>query len=110
MRTHRNPRQRLSKHQIRHNPDAPTLVHSRKACTMADLDAIRFEVSRADVMADVAREHFDRTDDRQARGHRAMSSDVAGASLWWRRVATVAGLIVLVDLVGRVLGSCGGAR
>ena len=46
----------------------------------------------------------------QARGHRAMSSDVAGASLWWRRVATVAGLIMLVDLVGRVLGSCGGAR
>jgi len=54
--------------------------------------------------------HKVRADDRQARGHRAMSSDVAGASLWWRRVATVAGLIVLVDLVGRVLGSCGGAR
>ena len=70
MRRHRNPRQRLSKHQIHHNPNAPTLVHSREACTMADLDAI----------------------------------------LWWRRVATVAGLIVLVDLVGRVLGSCGGAR
>jgi len=49
-------------------------------------------------------------EDRQARGHRAMSSDVAGASLWWRRVATVAGLIMLVKLVGRVLGSCGGAR
>jgi hypothetical protein len=77
---------------------------------MVDLEAIRFELARADVMADVAREHFDRTDDRQARGHRAMSSDVADASLWWRRVATVAGLIVLVDLVGRVLGSCGGAR
>lgn len=41
---------------------------------------------------------------------RPMSSDVAGASLWWRRGATVAGLLVLVDLVGRVLGSCGGAR
>jgi len=41
MRKHRNPRQRLSKHQIHHNPDAPTLVHSREACTMADLDAIR---------------------------------------------------------------------
>jgi hypothetical protein len=45
-----------------------------------------------------------------ARGHRAISSDVAGASRWRVRVATVAGLIVLVDLVGRVLGSCGGAR
>lgn len=54
--------------------------------------------------------HKVRADDRQARGHRAMSSDVAGASRWWGRVATVAGLIVLVDLVGRVLGSCGGAR
>jgi hypothetical protein len=42
--------------------------------------------------------------------HRAMSSDAAGASLWWGRVATVAGLIMLVDLAGRVLGSCGGAR
>jgi len=49
-------------------------------------------------------------DDRQARGHRAVSSDVAGASLWWCRGATVAGLLVLADLVGRVLGSYGGAR
>ena len=49
-------------------------------------------------------------DDRHARGRRWMAIDVAGASLWWRRGATVAGLLVLVDLVGRVLGSCGGAR
>ena len=34
---------------------------SREACTMADLDAIRFEVARVDVMAIVAQEHFDRT-------------------------------------------------
>ena len=41
---------------------------------------------------------------------RPMSSDVAGASRWWRRGATVAGLLALVDLAGRVLGSCGGAQ
>ena len=54
--------------------------------------------------------HKVRADDRQARGHRAMSSEVAGASLWWRRGATLAGLIVLVELMFRGLGSCGGAR
>lgn len=36
-------------------------MHSREACTMADLDAIRFEVARVDVMAIVAQEHFDHT-------------------------------------------------
>jgi len=51
-----------------------------------------------------------RADERQARRHRAMSSESAGSSRWWRRGATVAGLIVLLDLVFRVLGSCGGAR
>lgn len=51
-----------------------------------------------------------RVDDRQARGHRVMSRECAGASRWWGRGAPVAGLIVLVGLVLRVLGSCGGAR
>jgi hypothetical protein len=41
---------------------------------------------------------------------RSMSSDVAGAALWWRRGAAVAGLLVLVELLARLLGSCGGAR
>ena len=39
----------------------PTLVHDRTACTPADLDAVRFEVARADTLAQVAMEHFDRT-------------------------------------------------
>jgi hypothetical protein len=43
-----------------------TLVHERAACTPADLDAIRFEVVRVDVMAQVAMEHFDRTVWREA--------------------------------------------
>ena len=37
------------------------LSHDRGACTAADLDAVRFEVARADVLAQVAQEHFDRT-------------------------------------------------
>ena len=52
--------------------------------------------------------HKVRADARQARGHRAMSS--AGAAMWWRCAAMVAGLIGLIDLVFRVLGSGGGAR
>ena len=42
-----------------HAAEEPTQVHSREACTMADLDAIRFEVARVDVMAIVAQEHYD---------------------------------------------------
>lgn len=78
-----------------HNPDAPTLVHSREACTMADLDAIRFEVARADVMADVAREHFDRTAWREADDARAdfVAHLVAAAS-----EAASAALLAVDDL------------
>ncbi len=36
-------------------------MRDREACTEADLDAIRFEVARVDVMASAAMEHFDRT-------------------------------------------------
>jgi len=71
MSEHRNPQAKLPKPQTHHNPGAPTLVHSHEACTMADLDAIRFEVARADVMADVAKEHFDRTIWREADDARA---------------------------------------
>ena len=53
-----------------HAAEEPTQVHSREACTMADLDAIRFEVARVDVMAIVAQEHFDRTIWREADGER----------------------------------------
>lgn len=47
---------------------------------------------------------------RQAGGPRTMSSQNNGASRWWRRVAALAGMIVLTELMFRVLGSCGGAR
>ena len=67
--------------------EEPTLVRDREACTMADLDAIRFEVARADVMADVAREHFERTvwreaDDARAEfvGHLVASASEAASS------------------------------
>lgn len=43
----------------------PTIVNDRAACTTADLDAIRFEVARADTLAQVAMEHFDRTNWRE---------------------------------------------
>ena len=38
-----------------------SLSRDQGACTTADLDAVRFEVERADVLAQVAQEHFDRT-------------------------------------------------
>jgi hypothetical protein len=38
-----------------------TLARDQGACTRADLDAVRSEVERADVLAQVAQEHFDRT-------------------------------------------------
>jgi len=38
-----------------------TLVRDRGACTQADLDAVRYEVARADVLADAAKEAFDCT-------------------------------------------------
>lgn len=43
-----------------------TLARDQAPCTQADLDAIRFEVERVDVMAQVALEHFDRTIWREA--------------------------------------------
>ena len=49
MSEHRNPQAKLPKPHTHHNPDTPTLVRDREACTMADLDAIRFEVARVDV-------------------------------------------------------------
>jgi hypothetical protein len=37
------------------------LARDQGPCTMADLDAVRFEAERVDVLAQVAAEHFDRT-------------------------------------------------
>jgi len=71
MSAHRNPQAKLPKPQTHHNPDTPTLVRDREAFTMADIDAIRFEVARVDVMAIVAQEHFDRTIWREADDARA---------------------------------------
>jgi hypothetical protein len=42
-----------------------TIARDQTACTPADLDAVRFEVARADVLAQVAMEHFDRTNWRE---------------------------------------------
>lgn len=42
-----------------------TLARDQGPCTMADLDAVRFEVVRVDVLAQVAAEHFDRTNWRE---------------------------------------------
>ena len=70
MTQHRNPQAKLPKPHTHHNPDTPTQVRDRAACTIADLDAIRFEVARVDVMAIVAQEHFDRTIWREADGER----------------------------------------
>jgi len=41
-------------------------VCDQGACTAADLDAVRFEVERVDVLAQVLTEHFDRTVWREA--------------------------------------------
>jgi hypothetical protein len=59
MTAHRNPQARLS----RPFPDTfdPVPPRDGAACTQADIDAIRYEVQRADVLADAAKEHFDRT-------------------------------------------------
>jgi hypothetical protein len=38
-----------------------TLARDQEACTTADIDAVRYEVARADVLADAAMEAFDRT-------------------------------------------------
>jgi hypothetical protein len=38
-----------------------TLARDQGPCTAADLDAVRYEVARADVLADVAKQAFDLT-------------------------------------------------
>jgi hypothetical protein len=64
MREHRNPRPSLS----RPFPDEfdPTASRDREACTEADIEAIRFEVARVDVLADAAMQAFDVTICREA--------------------------------------------
>jgi hypothetical protein len=62
---------------------------------MADLDAIRFEVARADVMADVAREHYDRTIWREADGERV---DFVGHLIAATMEAASAALLAVDDL------------
>jgi hypothetical protein len=43
-----------------------TLTRDQAACTPADLDAVRFEVERVDVLVQVTMEHFDCTVQREA--------------------------------------------
>jgi hypothetical protein len=58
-------------------------------CTEADLDAVRYEVARADVLAIIAHEHFDRTVWREVDDERvdfvahlvAAASEAASAAL-----------------------------
>ena len=78
-----------------HAPEEPTQVHSREACTMADLDAIRFEVARVDVMAIVAQEHYDRTIWREADGERV---DFVGHLIAATMEAASAALLAVDDL------------
>ena len=75
--------------------DRTAVVRDREACTMADLDAIRFEVARADVMADVAREHFERTVWREADGERV---DFVGHLIAATMEAASAALLAVDDL------------
>jgi hypothetical protein len=43
-----------------------TLARDQEVCTDADIDAVRYEVARADVLADVAMQAFDLTIWREA--------------------------------------------
>jgi hypothetical protein len=70
MTEHRNPRPNVPKRPSPDNSDGPTLARTSAACTLADLDAIRFEVARVDVMALVAQEHYERTIWREDDGER----------------------------------------
>ncbi len=72
-----------------------SLARDQAACTAADLDAVRFEVARADVLAQVAVEHFDRTNWREADDARVdfVAHLVAATS-----EATSAALLALDDL------------
>jgi hypothetical protein len=78
-----------------HAAEEPTQVHSREAWTMADLDAIRFEVARVDVMAIVAQEHYDRTIWREADGERV---DFVGHLIAATMEAASAALLAVDDL------------
>jgi hypothetical protein len=78
-----------------HAAEEPTQVHSREACTMADLDAIRFEVARVDVMAIVAQEHYDRTIWSEADGERV---DFVGHLIAATMEAASAALLAVDDL------------
>jgi len=51
----------MSGHEAATGPVTARIARDRAACTPADLDAVRFEVARVDVLAQVALEHFDRT-------------------------------------------------
>ena len=51
----------MSGHEAATGPVTARIARDRAACTSADLDAVRFEVVRVDVLAQVALEHFDRT-------------------------------------------------
>jgi hypothetical protein len=51
----------MSGHEAATGPVTARIARDRAACTPADLDAVRFEVARFDVLAQVALEHFDRT-------------------------------------------------
>jgi hypothetical protein len=51
----------MSGHEAATGPVTARTARDRAACTPADLDAVRFEIARVDVLAQVALEHFDRT-------------------------------------------------
>jgi hypothetical protein len=51
----------MSGHEAATGPVTARIARDRAACTPADLDAVRFEVARVDVLAQVTLEHFDRT-------------------------------------------------
>jgi hypothetical protein len=51
----------MSGHEAATGPVTARIARDRVACAPADLDAVRFEVARVDVLAQVAMEHFDRT-------------------------------------------------
>lgn len=72
-----------------------TLARDQAPCTQADLDAVRFEVARVDVMATVAMEHFDRTDWREVDDERV---DFVAHSIAATTEAASAALLAVDDL------------
>jgi hypothetical protein len=87
MTRHRNPQATLP----RQFPDTcdPVPPRDGPVCTQADLDAIRYEVQRADVLADAAMQAFDTTVWREADAERidhvghlvSAASEAASAAL-----------------------------